>query len=154
MRSSPKSILRSPKRWWKRSSKRRRRCPPSLAGKKHPRTLYPKRRSTDPVRESGFPAATLPRAGLLLAVALSLLWRLPSFFDPPWVNDEGTNFAIAQAMAHGLRLYAQVWENKPPALYLLYEAVYHSVGASLPVIRGLSTIAVVVTTLLVTSIAS
>jgi hypothetical protein len=68
---------------------------------------------------------------LLAIVLVSLWWRLPSLFDPPWVNDEDTYFAMAQAMAHGYRLYAGVWENKPPGLYLLYSAVYHSFGASL-----------------------
>ena len=71
---------------------------------------------------------------------VSLLWRFPSLFDPPWVNDEGTYFAVAQAMAHGYRLYADVWENKPPGLYLLYSAVYHSFGASLIVIRAIAAV--------------
>jgi hypothetical protein len=75
---------------------------------------------------------------LLAIVLVSLLWRLPSLFDPPWVNDEGTYFAVAQAMAHGYRLYADVWENKPPGLYLLYGAVYHSFGASLIAIRTIA----------------
>jgi 4-amino-4-deoxy-L-arabinose transferase-like glycosyltransferase len=69
------------------------------------------------------------------------VWRLPSFFEPPWVNDEGTYFAVAQAMAHGYRLYRDVWENKPPGLYLLYSAVYHLVGASLLAIRLITTAA-------------
>jgi dolichyl-phosphate-mannose-protein mannosyltransferase len=88
-------------------------------------------------------SANLPLLGIVL---LSLWWRLPSLFDPPWVNDEGTYFAVAQAMAHGYRLYAGVWENKPPGLYLLYSAVYHSFGASLVPIR---VIAALVTALLV-----
>src|SRR5437588_3311418 len=75
-------------------------------------------------------------------VAVTLLWRLPSFFDPPWVNDEGTYFAVAQAMAHGYKLYAGVWENKPPALYLVYSAVYHPFGASLIAIRIVTLLAV------------
>jgi 4-amino-4-deoxy-L-arabinose transferase-like glycosyltransferase len=79
---------------------------------------------------------------LALGVLLvSLVWRLPSIFDPPWVNDEGTYFAVAQAMAHGYHLYGGVWENKPPALYLLYSAVYHLVGPSLLTIRLLSCVA-------------
>jgi 4-amino-4-deoxy-L-arabinose transferase-like glycosyltransferase len=73
---------------------------------------------------------------------VSLLWRLPSLFDPPWVNDEGTYFAVAQAMAHGYRLYSGVWENKPPALYLLYSAVYHPFGASLIALRLVTAAAV------------
>ena len=68
-------------------------------------------------------------------LALSLIWRLPSFFDPPWVNDEGTYFAVAQALAHGSRLYADIWENKPPGIYLLYSSVYRLFGPSLLSIR-------------------
>src|SRR5438445_5428563 len=86
---------------------------------------------------------------LLVVLLVSLLWRLPSLFDPPWVNDEGTYFAVAQAMAHGYRLYADVWENKPPGVYLLYSAVYHPFGASLIAIRliaSLITVLIVVLT--------
>lgn len=75
---------------------------------------------------------------MLAIVLVSLLWRLPSLFDPPWVNDEGTYLAVAQAMAHGYRLYTDVWENKPPGLYLLYSAVYHSFGASLFALRAIA----------------
>jgi 4-amino-4-deoxy-L-arabinose transferase-like glycosyltransferase len=84
--------------------------------------------------------AIAPSANMLLLtiVLVSLLWRLPSFFDPPWVNDEGTYFAVAQAMAHGYRLYADVWENKPPGIYLMYSAVYHSFGASMVALRAVS----------------
>jgi len=85
---------------------------------------------------------------LLGVLAVSLLWRLPSWWDPPWVNDEGTYFAVAQAMAHGYRLYADVWENKPPGLYLLYTAVYHLFGVSLLAVRLLSTLAVAVIVIL------
>jgi Dolichyl-phosphate-mannose-protein mannosyltransferase len=63
-------------------------------------------------------------------------------FDPPWVNDEGTYFAVAQSMAHGYRLYADVWENKPPGLYLLYRTVYQGVGPSLFTIRVIASVAV------------
>jgi hypothetical protein len=79
---------------------------------------------------------------MLTVMLVSLLWRLPSLFDPPWVNDEGTYFAVAQAMAHGFALYNRAWENKPPALYLLYMAVYHSFGASLIAIRCIAAIGV------------
>jgi 4-amino-4-deoxy-L-arabinose transferase-like glycosyltransferase len=58
------------------------------------------------------------------------------------VNDEGTYFAVAQSMAHGFRLYAGVWENKPPAIYVLYEAVYRLVGPSLISIRLVTALAV------------
>jgi 4-amino-4-deoxy-L-arabinose transferase-like glycosyltransferase len=79
--------------------------------------------------------AATPGYALAAVILVSLLWRLPSLFDPPWVNDEGTYFAVAHSMAHGLSLYRQVWENKPPAIYLLYGGVYHLSGPSLLTIR-------------------
>ena len=72
----------------------------------------------------------------------TILWRLPSLFDPPWVNDEGTYFAVAQAMARGYRLYVGIWENKPPAIYLLFEAVFRLAGASLVAVRLPASVAV------------
>lgn len=99
-------------------------------------------------------ARSVEARSVLVVIAVALVWRLPSFFDPPWVNDEGTYFAIAQAMARGYRLYAEVWENKPPALYLLYAAVYHAVGASLPAVRVLSGAAVITTVLIVMRVAA
>jgi 4-amino-4-deoxy-L-arabinose transferase-like glycosyltransferase len=94
-------------------------------------------------------SSRFPALSFVLVLLLSLLWRVPSLVDPPWVNDEGTYFAVAQAMAHGYRLYVQVWENKPPAVYLLYEAVYHSLGPSLLGVRLLALIAVLATVALV-----
>ena len=83
------------------------------------------------------------RRALSTAVIAALVLRLPSLWDPPWVNDEGTYFAVAQAMAHGYRLYVDVWENKPPALYLLYEAVYRPFGPSLLAVRIIACVAAI-----------
>ncbi|MGH2442274.1 MAG: ArnT family glycosyltransferase [Chloroflexota bacterium] len=85
---------------------------------------------------------------------VTLLWRVPSLFDPPWVNDEGTYFAVAQAMAHGYRLYAGVWENKLPAIYLFYGAVYHVFGPSLIAIRLLTSLDVLLLVVAVFAFAS
>lgn len=96
----------------------------------------------EPARDSA--AAEPSRATLRLAVVLgiSLLWRLPSLFDPPWVNDEGTYFAMAQGISHGLLLYRQLWENKPPAIYMLFAAVYAVGGPSVLAIRLVAAAAV------------
>ena len=84
--------------------------------------------------------------GLLPVLLVTFVWRLPSFFDPPWVNDEGTYFAVATSMAHGYRLYARIWENKPPGIYLLFEAVYRQFGTSLISVRVAALLAVCVST--------
>ena len=70
------------------------------------------------------------RAGLLPAALLAFctLWRLPSLADPPWLNDEGTYATVGRALVEGEALYRQIWENKPPGVYLLYGAVHLLVG--------------------------
>jgi 4-amino-4-deoxy-L-arabinose transferase-like glycosyltransferase len=55
-------------------------------------------------------------------------------------------------MANGYRLYADVWENKPPVLYLLYEAVYQTWGPSLVAIRVVTSLAACAVVLLVIAI--
>lgn len=73
--------------------------------------------------------------------------------DPPWVNDEGTYFAVAGAMNHGYTLYRDIWENKPPVLYLAYAAVYHWLGPSLIAVRIAAAIAVIGTVALIAALA-
>jgi 4-amino-4-deoxy-L-arabinose transferase-like glycosyltransferase len=46
-------------------------------------------------------------------------------------------------LAHGFRLYRDVWENKPPAIYLLYTAVYRLFGPSLIAVRLTAALAVI-----------
>lgn len=73
--------------------------------------------------------------------------------DPPWVNDEGTYFAVAGAMNHGYTLYRDIWENKPPVLYLAYAAVYHWLGPSLIAVRIAATLAALICVVLVAALA-
>lgn len=48
------------------------------------------------------------------------LLRVPSFFEPHWYGDEAIYLAIGQAMQKGAVLYRDIWDNKPPLLYLIY----------------------------------
>ena len=70
------------------------------------------------------------RAGLLLPALLAFctLWRLPSLADPPWLNDEGTYATVGKALVDGEALYRQIWENKPPGVYLLYGSMHLLAG--------------------------
>lgn len=47
------------------------------------------------------------------------LLRLPSLFEPYWYGDEGIYLALGQGIRHGLTLYSQIHDNKPPTLYYL-----------------------------------
>ncbi|HWY79620.1 MAG TPA: hypothetical protein VNW29_04650 [Candidatus Sulfotelmatobacter sp.] len=46
--------------------------------------------------------------------------RLPSIIEPYWYGDEGIYEVIGQAMNHGRILYRDIWDNKPPFLYIIY----------------------------------
>lgn len=56
--------------------------------------------------------------GYLLALAFFL--RLPSLFEPASYGDEGVYQVLGQAVSRGNLLYQNIWDNKPPFLYLLY----------------------------------
>lgn len=56
---------------------------------------------------------------LLLSLVFFLL-RLPSVIEPYWYGDEGIYEVIGQALRHGRLLYSQIWDNKPPLLYVVF----------------------------------
>jgi len=47
------------------------------------------------------------------------LLRLPTLFEPFWYSDEGIYLTLGQAIRHGIPLYAQIHDNKPPLLYFI-----------------------------------
>src|SRR5579871_4755578 len=67
-------------------------------------------------------ASELP--ALAAVIGFCTLWRLPGLADPPWLNDEGVYASVGKAVMQGQALYRQIWENKPPGIYLLYGAVH------------------------------
>lgn len=46
--------------------------------------------------------------------------RIPSLAEPYWYGDEGVYEIIGRAINNGRVLYSQIWDNKPPLLYLIY----------------------------------
>ncbi|MCL4415399.1 MAG: glycosyltransferase family 39 protein [Actinobacteria bacterium] len=48
------------------------------------------------------------------------LLRLPSLFEPYWYGDEGIYQVLGMAVKNGQMLYRDIFDNKPPLLYLLY----------------------------------
>lgn len=61
----------------------------------------------------------------IITLFLFFLLRLPSLFEPHWYGDEGIYQAIGMAINNGSLLYKDIWDNKPPLLYLVY-ALFHS----------------------------
>lgn len=62
---------------------------------------------------------------LICTSFLFFLLRLPSLFEPYWYGDEGIYQVIGIAIRQGRLLYRDIWDNKPPLLYLLY-ALFNS----------------------------
>lgn len=53
-------------------------------------------------------------------VLLFALLRIPSLVEPDWYGDEGIYQVIGRALVSGRLLYRDIWDNKPPVLYLYY----------------------------------
>jgi len=49
--------------------------------------------------------------------------RLPSLFEPDWYGDEGIYQVLGIGIKAGRLLYRDIFDNKPPFLYLLYNLV-------------------------------
>ena len=58
--------------------------------------------------------------GWVLAIlVLVLILRIPSFFEPYYYGDEMIYLTLGQGIRHGLLLYRDIFDNKPPLLYLM-----------------------------------
>ena len=62
---------------------------------------------------------------LLIISLFFFLLRFPSLFEPYWYGDEGIYQTIGLGIDHGRILYKDIFDNKPPLLYLLY-AIFNS----------------------------
>lgn len=64
----------------------------------------------------------LPRLNrwLIAVLVIIFLLRLPSLFEPYWYGDEGIYLILGQTMQRGAVLYRDIWDNKPPLLYMIY----------------------------------
>ncbi len=51
-------------------------------------------------------------------LALVLILRIPSFFEPYFYGDEMIYLTLGQGVRQGLTLYKDIHDNKPPLLYL------------------------------------
>lgn len=55
--------------------------------------------------------------GILVAVVIIL--RIPSFFEPYYYGDEMIYLTLGQGIRQGITLYSHLHDNKPPLIYLL-----------------------------------
>lgn len=57
---------------------------------------------------------------LFVLLLLFFLLRLPSVIEPNWYGDEGIYQVLGMSVNDGRILYKEIWDNKPPLLYLTY----------------------------------
>jgi hypothetical protein len=88
-----------------------------------------------PISES-LPQITVPKKRffdrlLIPATALFVLvCAIPILTFPPG-RDQGTYLEIGQSLLKGKHLYAQLWDNKPPGIFVVYAAITKIFGKSL-----------------------
>ncbi|MFZ5932568.1 MAG: hypothetical protein ACOYT7_00565 [Patescibacteria group bacterium] len=56
---------------------------------------------------------------ILILLSVTLILRIPSFFEPFSYGDEMIYLTLGEGIRQGLTLYKEVYDNKPPLLYLL-----------------------------------
>lgn len=89
--------------------------------------------------------------GLILAATFIL--RFPSLFEPFWYGDEGIFAAVAHNLNQGGILYQDAWDNKPPAIYLTYGAIFKIFGVSMFWLRLVTAVVVLATAVTIYEIA-
>jgi hypothetical protein len=60
---------------------------------------------------------------LITASLVFFFLRFPSLFEPDWYGDEGIYQALGIGIRAGRLLYRDIFDNKPPLLYLFYSFV-------------------------------
>jgi len=84
-----------------------------------------------------------------LLVLVSLFVRLPFFFSTDIDWDEGTYLLMGQAILDGDHLYVDLWDNKPPLLYVAFAGAIAMSGKTLFGVRLFAALLVAVTAYLV-----
>lgn len=68
---------------------------------------------------------------IVLLLFFVFLFRIPSLFEPYWYGDEGIYLTLGMGIRKGLLLYKDIFDNKPPLIYLIAAVS----GGSLPWFR-------------------
>lgn len=66
--------------------------------------------------------STLETKILLGILIITAVARIPSLFEPYWYGDEAIYLTLGEGVRQGLVLYKDIFDHKPPAIYLLAAA--------------------------------
>ena len=84
------------------------------------------------------------RKVFLWLALISVLIRLPFFFRDYIDRDESTFILMAQSWVDGYLPYTQLWDLKPPLVYLFFAAIIYIFGKSFIAIRLVGALAVAI----------
>jgi len=84
------------------------------------------------------------RKVFLYLALISILIRLPFFFRDYIDRDESTFILMAQSWVDGYLPFTQLWDLKPPLVYLFFAAIIYVFGKSFIVIRLIGALAVAI----------
>jgi len=84
----------------------------------------------------------------IICLVFLLIIRLPSFFGPPFSSDEGFYLTIGESLNNGDLLYRDIWDNKPPLLYMIFAISNFVFGPTIYPLRILTFLLSVITILL------
>ena len=57
---------------------------------------------------------------LFITSIFFFIFRFPSLFEPYWYGDEGIYQVLGMGIRKGMLLYRDIFDNKPPLLYIFY----------------------------------
>jgi len=72
----------------------------------------------------------LHHRSLVIILIFAFLIRLPSLFEPLWVDDEAIYLTIGQKILRGGLLYVDIFDHKTPGIYYLSAATIKFLGAN------------------------
>jgi hypothetical protein len=75
---------------------------------------------------------------VLVTLILFFIIRLPNLFEPLWYGDENYYAVIGKVLSNGGLLYTDIWDNKPPLLYLVYTVNYFFFSNTLWILKLLN----------------
>lgn len=71
----------------------------------------------------------MKNAGLLALLLFVLFFAVAPYLTLAFTENEGIYGAVAQEMRHGALLYKDVWDHKPPLIYLEYQVIQRLFGS-------------------------
>ena len=76
----------------------------------------------------------------ILFAALSVLFRFMSFHFSVADHDESTYLVVAQEILKGKTLYVDIWDTKPPGIFLIFSSFISIFGHSIVAVRLFSSL--------------